>query len=52
MELQCELGLKLMKEGRLDGLIFEANSVMGVGFPNDNWTRQWIQRVGETVVPK
>ena len=51
MELQCELGLKLMKEGRLDGMIFEANSVMGAGFENDQWTRQWIQRVGETVVP-
>ncbi len=52
MELQCALGLKLMKEGRLDGMIFEANSVMGVGFPNDEWTRQWIQRFGDTVVPK
>ncbi|MFA7173573.1 MAG: hypothetical protein WC340_09190 [Kiritimatiellia bacterium] len=52
MELQCELGLKLLKEGRLDGMIFEANSVMGVGFPNDAWARQWIQRVGDTAVPK
>lgn len=52
MELQCGLGLKLMKEGRLDGMIFEANSVMGVGFPNDAWTRQWIQQFGDTDVPK
>lgn len=52
MELQCGLGLKLMKEGRLDGMIFEANSVMGVGFPNDEWTRNWIQRFGDTEVPQ
>ncbi len=52
MEHQCELGLKLMREGRVDGMIFEANSVMGVGFENDQWTRQWIQRVGWTLVPE
>ncbi len=51
MEHQCELGLSLMKEGRLDGLIFEANSVMGVGFENDKWVRDWIQKVKDTDVP-
>ncbi len=51
MEHQCELGLRLLREGRLDGMIFEANSVMGVGYPNDTWTREWIQRVKNTPVP-
>ena len=51
MELQCELGLKLMKEGRLDGMIFEANSVMGVGLPSEYWLRNWIDRRKNTVVP-
>lgn len=51
MELQCDLGLKLMQEGRLDGIVFEANSVMGAGYPNDEWTRNWISRIRDTEVP-
>ncbi len=51
MEHQCELGLRLLREGRLDGLIFEANSVMGVGLPSELWLREWIQAVKLTEVP-
>lgn len=51
MEYQCELGLRLMKEGRLDGLIFEANSVMGVGLPSELWLREWVEKVKSTEVP-
>lgn len=45
MEYQCELGLKWLKEGRLDGMIFETNAVMGVGLPSERWLRQWIEKV-------
>ena len=51
MELQCEVGLKLLKEGRLDGMIFECNAVMGVGFETDEWLRSWIQKVKDVEVP-
>lgn len=52
MELQCEVGLKLLKEGRLDGMIFECNAVMGVGFETDEWLRGWIQKVKAVEVPE
>ncbi|MBQ3114604.1 MAG: hypothetical protein IJC06_00555 [Clostridia bacterium] len=50
MEYQCELGLKWLKEGRLAGMIFEANSVMGVKFPSEKWLRKWIDKVKFTEV--
>ena len=45
MELQCEYGLQLLKEGRADGLIFLTNCVMGIGLPSEYWLRDWIDRV-------
>ncbi len=51
MELQCEYALGLLKEGRIDGIIFEANSVMGVGLPSEYWLREWVDRVQYTEVP-
>lgn len=51
MEHQCEVGLRLMKQGRLDGLIFEANSVMGVDYPSEYWLREWANKVGDESVP-
>ena len=51
MAFQCEQGLNLMREGRLDGMIFEANSVMGVGLPSERWLIEWIERIGDTKVP-
>ena len=51
MELQCEFGLEMMKEGRLDGMIFETNSVMGVGLPSEMWLRDWVKKVKNTEIP-
>lgn len=51
MEIQCELGLRLMKEGRLDGMIFEDNAVMGIGLPSELWLRDWIKKVKNTPIP-
>ncbi|MCI6909524.1 MAG: hypothetical protein MR832_10305 [Clostridiales bacterium] len=48
MAHQCETGLRLLREGRVEGLIFEANSVMGVGLPSEYWLRRWLDRVGGT----
>jgi len=51
MELQCELGLSLIKQKRLDGMIVCANSVMGVGLPSEQWLRDWIDKVKNIEVP-
>jgi hypothetical protein len=51
MEYQCNTALRLMKEGRIDGMIFETNSVMGVGLPSELWLRDWVDRVKDTEVP-
>ncbi len=51
MAHQCELGLCLMRSGRLDGLIFEANSVMGVGLGSEKYLREWIDRTRDIELP-
>ena len=51
MALQCNYALELLKAGRIDGIIFEANSVMGVGLPSEAWLRDWIDSVKYTEVP-
>lgn len=45
MEAQCEYALKLLKEGRIEGMIFECNAVMGLGFPSEKWLTDWIEKV-------
>ncbi|MBR6766593.1 MAG: hypothetical protein IKM02_01445, partial [Clostridia bacterium] len=51
MELQCEYGLELLKQGRSDGMIFCANSVMGVGLPSEKWLTEWIDKVKYIEIP-
>ena len=51
MEFQCNYALQLLKEGRIDGIIFEANSVMGIGLPSEKWLREWIESVKYTEIP-
>ena len=51
MEYQCNYALELLKAGRIDGMIFEANSVMGAGLPSEYWLREWVERVKNTEVP-
>ncbi len=48
MRLQCETGLRWLKEGRIEGMIFLGNTVMDLGFESVEWTRQWIRKVGDT----
>ena len=51
MEDQCEFGLRMLREGQLDGMIFEANSVMGIGLPSEKWLKNWIDKVKYTEIP-
>jgi hypothetical protein len=46
MQHQCETGLRWLREGRIDGMIFLGNTIMDLGFDSVAWTRDWIGRVG------
>lgn len=47
MKLQCEAGLRWLREGRIEGMIFLGNTVLDLGYESAEWTRQWIQQVGD-----
>ena len=51
MELQCNYALELLKAGRIAGMIFLGNSVMGARLPSEYWLRDWIDAVKYTEVP-
>lgn len=51
MELQCEAALRLLKEKKIDGMVFEANTVMGVGLPSELWLREWLEKVKYMEIP-
>jgi len=46
MQHQCELGLKWLREDRIHDMIFLANTVLDVGLPSAEFSRQWIKKVG------
>lgn len=46
MKHQCDLGLKWLKEGRISDIIFLANTVLDVGMPSAEFSREWIRRHG------
>jgi len=46
MKRQCEMGLKWLHDGRIEGMIFLASNVCDMGLPAVEWTRQWIASVG------
>jgi len=48
MQHQCELGLKFLRERRIEGMVFLNNCVMDIGLPAVEWARTWIEKVGET----
>jgi hypothetical protein len=50
MELQCERGLRWLRQGRIEGIIFLGNTVMDLGFEAVDWTREWIEKVGDTQI--
>jgi hypothetical protein len=52
MRHQCELGLKWLREGRIEGMIFLASNVCDMGLPAAEWTRDWIRSVKDQSVPQ
>ena len=51
MAHQCEFGLRMLREGRIAGMIFEANSVMGLRMESELWLRDWLEKNKNTPVP-
>jgi hypothetical protein len=47
MELQCSLGLKWLKEGRVSDLVILSNTHLDRGIPSASWMREWIKKHGE-----
>ncbi len=47
MQHQCEIGLQWLRDGRIDGMIFLASCICDLGLETVEWTRDWIQRVGD-----
>jgi hypothetical protein len=47
MQYQCELGLRWLREGRIEGIVILGNSVMDLGYEAVDWTRDWIEKVGD-----
>jgi len=50
MQQLCESGLRWLRDGRIEGMVFLGNTVMDLNFEAVEWTRQWIQKVGETKI--
>jgi len=46
MKVQCEKGLKWLKDGRIEGMIFLASCICDLELDAVEWTRNWIAEVG------
>lgn len=44
---QSEVALKLLKQGRIEGVIFVASCICDLELEAVEWTREWIKRVGD-----
>ena len=50
MEMQCNTGLRWLREGRIDGMIFLASCICDLDLDAVEWTRSWIAEVGNEKV--
>jgi len=50
MQHQCLLGRRLLREGRIEGMIFLSNTVCDLELDTVEWVRQWIRDVGDNPV--
>ena len=48
MEHQYRLGLKWLKSGEIEGIIFLGTNIIDKNLESVEWTRQWIKQVGDT----
>jgi hypothetical protein len=50
MEMQCNIGLRWLREGRIEGMIFLASCICDLDLDAVEWTRSWIAGVGNEKV--
>ena len=50
MQHQCDLGSRWLREGRIEGMIFLASCICDLGLEAVEWTRRWIDEVGDQPV--
>lgn len=50
MARQCSLGLRWLREGRIEGMIFLASCICDLGMEAVEWTRRWIAENGSARV--
>lgn len=50
MRHQCDLGVRWLRERRIDGMIFLASCICDLDLETVEWTRRWIEREGETAL--
>jgi hypothetical protein len=51
MKRQCELGLRWLREGKIEGMIFLASNVCDMDLAAVEWTRKWIASVARPSPP-
>jgi hypothetical protein len=47
MKHQCDLALKWLKSGRIEGVTFVGSPMCDMDIDAVEWTRRWVQHVGE-----
>jgi hypothetical protein len=47
MQMQCETGLRWLKDGQIEGMIFLASCICDLELDAVEWTRNWIAKVGD-----
>ncbi len=47
MEMQCNIGLRWLREGRIEGMIFLSSCFRDLDLDAVEWTRSWIAKVGD-----
>lgn len=47
MKYQCDIALKWLEEGRIEGVVFLASCICDLDLEAIQWTRQWIAEVGD-----
>lgn len=51
MQRQCDFALRCLRDGRIEGIIIYGCTTMDLGWESVDWTRRWIQQIGEMPVP-
>jgi hypothetical protein len=49
MRHQCELGLRWLRQGEIEGMIFLASCLCDLELEAVEWTRNWVAQVGDTI---